>query len=63
LTILQRETLSEDELDSPSGNAEEKMIQVMKSDTPGSKYSVHLPSKNQMTRPAAITPTFPRLDS
>lgn len=48
-------------LNIPSGRAEEKMMQVMKSDTPGSKYNVHLPSKNQMTRPAEMTPTFPSL--
>lgn len=31
--------------DGPSGRAEEKMIHVMKSETPGSKYSVHRPSQ------------------
>jgi len=60
----------------PRGKAEERMMQVMTREIPGSKYKVHRPSQlimsiyleegrqtyNQMTRPAAITPTFPRLE-
>jgi hypothetical protein len=58
-----------------SGIAELKMMHVMSSDTAGSKRSVQLPWKlaleglhgdsstyNQMTRPAEMTPTFPRLE-